>query len=107
VAAPIKYSARIYHHAGRVHFPCDDTLDLNLHAATREDDAVKSPRDNHAIAFDLAFNLGALAKDHGLFRDDVAFDISINAKRPFECQCTFKQDALIDKTCPLFVDTMV
>jgi len=72
---------RIDDHAGRVYFARYDPLGLNLHATSGEDDAIKPTRDDHAIAFKSVLRLSRLTQDHCLFGDDVALDVSVNAKR--------------------------
>src|ERR1700730_8598 len=102
MAAPVKNPARIDYHARRVHFARDHALGLDLHTASGKNHAVKSSGDHHAIAFDLAFHLGALSEDHRLLRDDIALDVSVDAKRAFELQRALKCHTLIDESSPLF-----
>src|ERR1700751_1142208 len=83
-------------------FACDDTLRLNLDAAFGEDDAVKAARDDHAVAFNLTFDLSAFAKHDGLFGNDVAFHVAVNAERAGKRQRAFERHALIDESSPLF-----
>ena len=83
MAASIKNPARIDHHARRMHFAGDHTFSFNLNPAFGENDAIKSARDHHAVAFDLTLNLRSLAENDGLFRNNVAFHVSVNAERAF------------------------
>ena len=102
VAATIKNSAGVDDHAGRMDFARNHTLGLDFYAAFGKDDAVKSTSDDNVIAFDLAFYFGALAQDHGLFGNNVSFNVAVNAERAFDLQRPFHGDALIDETCPVF-----
>ena len=90
-----------------MYFARYDPLGLNLHATSGEDDAIKPTRDDHAIAFNLSFDFRVLTQDHCLFGDDVALDVSVNAKRSGECQRAFERHALINETGPLFTATIL
>ena len=67
VAAAVEDAARVNHQARRVNFTGYDAFGLDFDAAFGEDDAVIAPRDHHAIALDLAFDLGVFAQDDCLF----------------------------------------
>jgi len=84
MAAAIEDSAGIDHHTGGMHFSSYDTLGFDLHTALCKDYAVKAPGNDNAIAFDLPFDLSALAQDHGLFGYDIALDVSIDAEGSLE-----------------------
>jgi hypothetical protein len=103
VAATVKNSAGIDDHAGRMDFAGDNAFGLNLDAAFGEDDAIEAAGDDYAVAFDLAFDFSAFAKDDRLLGDDVAFDVAVNAERARKLQRAFKRHALIDEASPLFV----
>jgi len=103
VAAAIEDPAWIDNHAGRVHFPRDYTFGLNLNTALGEDDTVEAPRDHHTVPFDLTLHFGAFAKHHRLLRDDVTFDIAVDAKRAGDLERAFERHTLIDKACPFFI----
>jgi len=102
VAATIKNSAGVDDHAGRVDFTRNDAFGLDFYATFCEDDAVKTAGNNYVIAFDLAFYLGAFAENDGLLRNNVAFNVAIDAERAFDLQRPFHGDALINKSCPVF-----
>jgi len=90
-----------------VDFARHDGFALNLHSTLRVDDAVKSSRDDYAIAFNLPFDLGAFTQNHRLFRDDVSAYIAINAKGSGELQGPFEGHTLIDKAGPLFAHAIL
>jgi len=102
VASPIKNAARVNHQARRMNFSRHNALSLNLDAAFSENHAVVAACNYNAVAFNLTFDLGILAKDQSLFGNDVSFHVSINAKRARHGQRAFHRDALVDKTSPLF-----
>jgi hypothetical protein len=102
MTAAVENSAWVDDHTGRVHFTGDDTFGLDFYAALREDHAVKSAGDHHVIPFDLAFDFGAFAENDGLFRNNVALDVAVDAERAFDLQRPFHGDALIDESCPVF-----
>jgi len=102
VAASIKDSAGIDDHAGRVDFSGDYALGLNLDSTFCENYAVEAPGDDHTVAFDLAFDFGGIAEDYGLLRDDISFDVAVDAERSRNLERAFQRYALIDKSSPLF-----
>src|SRR5882757_5025706 len=102
VAAAIKYPAGIDDQARGVNFPRNNTFGLNLHAALRKNHAVVAARDDHAISFDLTFDLGVFAQNQRLLGNDVSLYVAVNAKRSRNLQRAFHRDALIDKAGPLF-----
>ena len=83
MASPVEDSARINYHARRMNFASDHTLGFNLHATLGKYHAIKSAGDDHAIAFNLAFDSSAFTKDDGLFGYDVSLDPSIDAEGSF------------------------
>ena len=107
MAAAVEDSTRIDDHAGRVNFPSHDSLGLDLHAAFCENHAIEAARDYHAVALDLSFNLSAFAKDDGLFRNDVAFHVTVDAKGPFYRQRAFEHYALVDESRPFFAGAIL
>src|SRR6516162_9406199 len=102
MAATVEDPAWIDDHAGRMHFPGHYAPGLNLHATLSENHSIEAAGNDHAVAFDLAFHFGAVAKDHRLLRDDVALDITIDAERAGDRQRSFQGYALIDESRPLF-----
>jgi len=102
VAAPVEDPAWINDHAGRMHFPGHYALGLNLDAAPGENHPIEAAGNDHAIAFDLSFHFGAVAKDHGLLRDDVTLHIAIDAERAGDRQRSFEGYTLIDEPRSLF-----
>src|SRR6266436_262946 len=72
--------------------------------ATRIDDHTRGVNfaGHDALAFDLSFHLRAFAEDDRLFRDDVAFDVAVNAERSSNRQGSFERYALVDESCPFF-----
>jgi len=67
VAASIKNSTGIDHHARGMNLARNYTLRLDLYSTFREDHPVKAACDDHSISFDLPFYLGILAQHDGLF----------------------------------------
>jgi len=104
MAAAVEDSAWINHHAGRMNFPRHDALDLDFDAALGKDDAVEASGDHHAVALDLPLDLGTFAENYRLLGDDVALQVAVNSKRAGDGKCTFKTNALVDESCPLFTD---
>jgi len=58
VATSIKNSTGLNHQAGRVNLAGNDSLRLDLYPSFGKYDTIKFPRNDHVIAFDLAFNGG-------------------------------------------------
>src|SRR5208337_436023 len=102
MASSIENSPRIDDHAGRMHFSRHHSLRLNLDAASCKYHPIEVPRDHHAVSFDLSFNLCVLTQNHGLFRDYISLNMTVNTKRSCERQRAFQRHALIDESCPLF-----
>src|SRR5467141_4955857 len=102
MAATVKDATRIDDHTRGVNFAGHDALGFDLHTAFRENHAIEAAGDHHAIAFDLSFHLCAFAKDDRLFRDDVAFDVAVDAERSLNCQRALERYALVDEACPFF-----
>src|SRR5208282_2103919 len=84
-----------------------DSLWLNLHAASGKNNAIKPASNHDAISLNLSFDFCVFAEDHSLLRDNVAFDVSVNAKRSGQRQRAFERDALIYKTRPLLTATIL
>ena len=103
MATPIKNPAGIDYHARRVNFSGDHALGFNLHAALGKNYTVEAPGNHHTIAFNLPLDFRAVPQNHGLFRNDVAFHISIDTERSADRKRSFEGYALIDESCPLFV----
>lgn len=102
MAATVKNSSWIDYQARRVNFARDHAFGLDFDAAFRKDHAVVTAGNNHAIAFDLAFDLGIFPKNQCLLGDDVAFDVSVDAESSSDLQRTFHGHALVNKAGPLF-----
>lgn len=100
MAAAVEDSSRLDDQAWRVDFAGDDAFGLNFHAALGEDYAVKSPGDDHLIAFDLAFDLGAFAENQSLIAENIAFDLGFDPERAGKLQSAFKADGPIKETGP-------
>ena len=64
-----------------MNFAGDDAFGLNFNATLCENHSIKAACDNYLIAFDLAFDFGAFAKDESLIAEDIAFDLSFDAER--------------------------
>src|SRR5713226_5480646 len=80
VAATVKDASWVDHHARRVNFAGNYSLGFNLNTALGKDYPVKAPGYHHAIAFDLPLDFGALAENDRLLRNDVPFNVAINAE---------------------------
>src|SRR5712692_4636315 len=102
MAAAIEDSARIDDHARSVHLSGHHAFGLDLHAPLGENHAIEAAGDHHAVALDLSFHLCTVAKNHGLFRDDVAFHVAIDAECPGDRQRALEGNTLIDESCPFF-----
>ena len=102
MALTIEDSTRFDDQAWRVDFSRDDAFRLDFYPAFCKDHAVKAAGDHYVIPFDLAFHFSAFAEDYGLFGNDVALNVAVNAERAFDLQRPFHGDALIDETCPVF-----
>src|ERR1700736_3981174 len=89
-----------------MHFAGDHALRLYLHAPLRENHAVTSPRDYHAIAFNLPFNFRAFAQYYRVLRNNIALHNSVNAKSSADLQRAFQRDPLINKSGPFFSDVV-
>src|SRR6266478_8416473 len=98
MAATVKDSARIDDHARGVNFAGHDALGFDLYTAFRENHAIEAAGDHHAIAFDLSFHLRAFAEDDRLLRDDVAFDVAVNAERSCNRERALERYALVDES---------
>src|SRR6267378_6511567 len=102
VAAAVEDSTRIDDHARRVNLSRHHAFGFDLHAALRENHAIDAARNYDPVALDLSFDLSTFAKDDGLFRNDVAFHVAVNAKRALYRQRTLERYALVDESCPFF-----
>src|SRR6202043_1364103 len=63
---------------------------------------VEAAGDHHAVSFDLSLDLGAFPENHGLFGNDIALDVAVDAERSSDRQGALERHALIDKSSPLF-----
>ena len=81
-------------------FAGDHTLGLNFNASLGKNHSVEAAGDNYLIAFDLAFDFGAFAEHEGLIAEDVAFDLSFDAKRTGKFQRAFKAYGPIEEAGP-------
>jgi len=107
VAAAVEDSTRIDDHAWRVNLSRHHAFGFDLHAALRENHAIEAARDYDAVSLDLSFNLSAFAKDDGLFRNDVAFYVTVDAKRAFYRQRALERYALVDESCPFLAGAIL
>ena len=106
MAAAIKNPAGVDYHARRMHFARHNSLGLDLDSAARENHPIKMPGNDHAVPFNLSFNLRVLPEDHRLLGDDGALHVPINAKGPGQRQRSFERYALINESGPLFVQSV-
>ena len=102
MAAAIKDATGINDHAWGVNFACDNPLGLYLHAPFGKDHAIEAAGNHHAVPFDLSLDFGAFAQDNRLLRDDVSFNVAVNAERAGDRKRPVQGHALVDETCPLF-----
>src|SRR6266436_9690537 len=102
MAATVKDATRIDDHTRGVNFAGHDALGFDLHTAFRENHAIEAAGDHYAVAFDLSFHLCAFAEDDGLVRDDVAFDVAVNAERSCNRQRALESYAPVNESCPFF-----
>lgn len=102
MTVPVENPSWVNHHARRVDFAGDYALGLDLYASLCKNYAIKAARNHHAIAFDLSFDLGVFAKDHGLLGDNIAFYFSVDAKRAGKLKRSLERHALIYKPRPFF-----
>ena len=102
MAAPVEDAPRVDDHAWGVHFPGNNALRFNLHAAFGENHTIEAAGNHYAVPFDLSLDFGALAQDNCLLRDDVSFYVAVNAERTGDCERALQGHTLIDETCPLF-----
>ena len=86
MAAAVKDAAWVNHHARRMNFPRYDTFGLNFNAAFCENHAVKAAGNHYPIPFDLSFDFGAFAENHGLFGNNVAAHVTVMRKVPVSCR---------------------
>jgi hypothetical protein len=107
VASTIEDSARVNHHARRMHFTCNNAFGLDLDAPLRKNYSIEPPGDYHAISFDLPFDFGAVTQNDGLLRNDIPFYISVDAKRPSYLQSPFERYTLIYESGPLFARAVI
>ncbi len=102
MAAAIEDATGINDHARGVNLAGNNTLGLYLHASFGKDHPIEAPGNHHAVPFDLSLDFGAFAQDNRLLRDDVSFDVAVNAERTGDCKRALQGHALIDESCPLF-----
>src|SRR5215470_19822598 len=81
VAATVENSSGIDHHAWGMNFSGDYALGLDLDAALRENHAVESAGNHHAVSFDLSLDFCAVSEHHGLLGNNVALHVAVNAER--------------------------
>src|SRR5215831_7437316 len=97
VAASVENAAGVDYQTRRVNFAGDNAFGLDLHPPLGENHAVVAACDHNSISLDLAFDLGILPEDQGLLRNDITFDVTIDAERSSNLQCAFKRHTLVDK----------
>src|SRR5260370_11101664 len=102
MAAPVEDPARIDYHAWGVNLSSNNALGLNLNTPFGKNHAIEAAGNHHAVAFDLSLDFGAFPEDDRLLRDNVSFNVAVNAERAGDCQRSFKGYTLIDETCPDF-----
>jgi len=83
-----------------MHFAGHDALGLNFYAALGENYSIEAAGYNYLIAFDLAFDFGAFAKDESLIAEDIAFDLSFDAQCARKFQGSFKAHGPIEEAGP-------
>ena len=81
MAAAVENSAGFDNQAWRMDFAGDDAFGLNFDAAFGENYSIEAAGDNYLIAFDLAFDFGALTEHERLIAEDIAFDLGFDAER--------------------------
>ena len=85
-----------------MHFAGNYAFGFDLHSALRENYAIKTAGDDHAVAFNLSLDFCAFTEDYGLLGNDITLDVAIDAECSSNRQSSFKRNALIDKSGPLF-----
>jgi hypothetical protein len=102
VATTVEDAPWVDDHTGGVNLSGNNALGFNLHAAFGENHTIEAAGNHYAVPFDLSLDFGALAQNNCLLRNDVSFDVSINAERAGYRKRALEGHALIDETCPLF-----
>ena len=102
MAAAIEDAAGINDHAWGVNLTGNNTLGLYLHAPFGKDHTIEAPGNHHAVPFDLSLDFGAFAQDDCLLRDNVSFDVAVDAERTGDRKRALQGHTLVDETCPLF-----
>ena len=102
MATSVKNAAGIDDHTGGVHFAGNYAFGFDFHPALRENHAIKTPGDDHAIAFNLALDLGAFSQNHRLLGNNIALNVAVDAERPRDRQRALESHALVDESSPLF-----
>src|SRR3981081_2604814 len=99
MAASIENSSRLNDQTGRVDLPGHDSLSLNFHPALGKNHAVKFPRDDHVISFDLAFDPRSLSQCQTVGRQQISLHLRVNAKHPRRLEHPFKAHSFIEEPC--------
>jgi len=102
MASAVEDSARVDYHTWRMYFARNDAFGLNLDAPLGKNHAIKPPGNHHAISFDLSFDFGTVTQNDGLLRNDISFDVSVDAESPGDLQRPFERYTLIYESGPLF-----
>lgn len=102
MAATIEDSSRINDHARGVNLSGNDAFGFNLNTPFGKDHTIEAAGNHYTVALDLSLDLRAFAQDDRLLRNDVSFDVAVNAERSCDGKRALKGHALIDETCPLF-----
>jgi len=80
MALPVEYAARIDHQAGRMDFPRDNALCLDLDAALGKDDSIELPCNHDVIAFNLPFHASPFAENQAVAGDQVSLHLRLDPK---------------------------
>src|SRR5260370_18441636 len=102
MAATVEDAARIDYHAWGVNLASDNPLGLNLNTPFGKNHTIEAAGNHYAVAFDLSLDFGAFSEDDRFLRDNVSFNVAINAERAGDCKRSFKAYSLIDETSPHF-----
>ena len=81
MATTVEDAPWVDNHTGGVNLSGNNALGFNLHAAFGENHTIEAAGNHYAVPFDLSLDFGSLAQDDRLFRDDVSFDVAVNAER--------------------------
>jgi hypothetical protein len=100
VASAIEDASRINDHARGMDLAGDNPFSFDLDATFGEDYTVEAAGDHDTIPLNLSFDLGTFAENNRLLRDDVSFDVAVDAERARDRKRPLESHALVDETCP-------